>query len=631
MHEINSTQKITNMSKNMIKIKLKLINESKDVSISPLKIVLGYDVSIFGLQGSNIQNTEIIFPMQSKTVNFLFFPLKKYDMAIIKVEIINESKDVSISPLKIVLDYCDSVSEFKESIVNNIEQISPNQSQTLYFKFLNPEKRELPESQIKSLRNENTEIEHVNKKNKFKIIGFSTTKKTGFGITKITKEENIEKDRLEAERLKRERLEAERLYREKLKAERLERERIKRLNKERIERERLEAERLYREKLKAERLERERIKAEKLEAERIEKERLEAERIEKERLEAERIEKERLEAERIEKERTIICPKCHYFSVKYISHKKDWYCTRCKINPYRYKRNLDFTDSEKYKIYKLWGIEALAKLLGQYRGEVENFVARYFEKCCLSKGDKCIYHTQIKDVKTKSSWKKELEKIELLFENIKSMYNILSKNIDELWGIIETKSSILNKEDLDDIKNEYFFFKETTEQISSQLDDYIVALATEDLEVNKKVFVNDSEEQLLASSSFKNGIEGFTWNDAKKEGLVGVFPFSLEYCIELMVLYYTEFVGKVNSNPSKHILSQSEKQDLSSIEKNALEIISSEDGVYQNELWKQLSIDSRKCSRIVKSLLDKKLINREQAVSNGARTYLLKSKVHFKE
>jgi len=55
------------------------------------------------------------------------------------------------------------------------------------------------------------------------------------------------------------------------------------------------------------------------------------------------------------------------------------------------------------------------------------------------------------------------------------------------------------------------------------------------------------------------------------------------------------------------------------------------DGVFQNVIWKELDIDSRKCSRIIKKLLDKDLIIREVGVSNGARTYLLKTKEEVKE
>ncbi len=49
-----------------------------------------------------------------------------------------------------------------------------------------------------------------------------------------------------------------------------------------------------------------------------------------------------------------------------------------------------------------------------------------------------------------------------------------------------------------------------------------------------------------------------------------------------------------------------------------------EKGVFQSELWKEMDMDSRKCSRIVTKLVKSELVIREHAVSNGARTYLLK-------
>jgi DNA-binding MarR family transcriptional regulator len=68
------------------------------------------------------------------------------------------------------------------------------------------------------------------------------------------------------------------------------------------------------------------------------------------------------------------------------------------------------------------------------------------------------------------------------------------------------------------------------------------------------------------------------------------------------------------------------------LEEEAYNIISRhKDGVFQNVIWKDLDIDSRKCSRIIKKLLDKDLIIREVGVSNGARTYLLKAKEEVKE
>ena len=48
-------------------------------------------------------------------------------------------------------------------------------------------------------------------------------------------------------------------------------------------------------------------------------------------------------------------------------------------------------------------------------------------------------------------------------------------------------------------------------------------------------------------------------------------------------------------------------------------------GIAQCTLWKQLNIDSRKCTRIVKKLLDDGKITREPSASNGSRTFLIRS------
>jgi len=46
----------------------------------------------------------------------------------------------------------------------------------------------------------------------------------------------------------------------------------------------------------------------------------------------------------------------------------------------------------------------------------------------------------------------------------------------------------------------------------------------------------------------------------------------------------------------------------------------------QSELWKLLKIDSRKCSRIVKKLIDDELVERIECRKNGIKTFLLKAK-----
>jgi DNA-binding Lrp family transcriptional regulator len=58
----------------------------------------------------------------------------------------------------------------------------------------------------------------------------------------------------------------------------------------------------------------------------------------------------------------------------------------------------------------------------------------------------------------------------------------------------------------------------------------------------------------------------------------------------------------------------------------ALRIIqSSREGVLQSELWKLLRVDSRKCSRIVKKLLESGLIERIEFKGDGIKTFTLRA------
>ena len=60
-----------------------------------------------------------------------------------------------------------------------------------------------------------------------------------------------------------------------------------------------------------------------------------------------------------------------------------------------------------------------------------------------------------------------------------------------------------------------------------------------------------------------------------------------------------------------------EFEELSDVEKKALEIIadSGDTGVFQNDLWKLLGVNSRDTSRIVNKLLRRGLIVRKPAVN----------------
>ena len=62
--------------------------------------------------------------------------------------------------------------------------------------------------------------------------------------------------------------------------------------------------------------------------------------------------------------------------------------------------------------------------------------------------------------------------------------------------------------------------------------------------------------------------------------------------------------------------------ELESVERRALRLIESEDGLPQSELWKELDVSSRKGSRIASNLEDRGLIEREKGVYEGNQTYI---------
>jgi DNA-binding Lrp family transcriptional regulator len=61
-------------------------------------------------------------------------------------------------------------------------------------------------------------------------------------------------------------------------------------------------------------------------------------------------------------------------------------------------------------------------------------------------------------------------------------------------------------------------------------------------------------------------------------------------------------------------------------EDDTYEVIRSHpNGVLQSELWKELGVDSRKCSRVVKKLLDEGRIERIEYRKDGIKTYVLRA------
>jgi predicted transcriptional regulator len=68
---------------------------------------------------------------------------------------------------------------------------------------------------------------------------------------------------------------------------------------------------------------------------------------------------------------------------------------------------------------------------------------------------------------------------------------------------------------------------------------------------------------------------------------------------------------------------QSIEADLSEDERAALELVRERGAIHQSEFWKELDVSSRKGSRLASTLEEAGLIEREQTVHDGNRTYRL--------
>ena len=65
------------------------------------------------------------------------------------------------------------------------------------------------------------------------------------------------------------------------------------------------------------------------------------------------------------------------------------------------------------------------------------------------------------------------------------------------------------------------------------------------------------------------------------------------------------------------------EEELSSDQRQALELIRETGGIHQSDFWKELGFSSRKGSRLVDQLLEAELIDREETVYEGHNTYFL--------
>ncbi len=65
------------------------------------------------------------------------------------------------------------------------------------------------------------------------------------------------------------------------------------------------------------------------------------------------------------------------------------------------------------------------------------------------------------------------------------------------------------------------------------------------------------------------------------------------------------------------------ESELSEDERAGLALVRESGGIHQSDFWKELEVSSRKGSRIAESLVEKELVDREEAVYGGHNTYYI--------
>ena len=276
----------------------------------------------------------------------------------------------------------------------------------------------------------------------------------------------------------------------------------------------------------------------------------------------------------------------------------------------------NFTNEDKYKIYKYYGIESLVKLTGDSRDEIKEVIGSYFEKGCTSIGDNCLYYGHFKEANAA----KQIRLIDDLFDKSKQDCNLLRNEIYSFLDSVEDIQLHLSEAQQKLLDTEYVSIKQTIEALYEQIEDYLIAVANTDIKKGEKVFLREKGTNLLADIGGET-FDGFCWNYAKKGSFVGICTIP-SYALNQTKQMFENFM--IIFEESNDIITYKKRLHefyLSSLEHETISLIIQNDGILQSSLRKQLGIDSKKCSRLVNKLMDKKLIHRIPEIYSGRNTY----------
>lgn len=318
----------------------------------------------------------------------------------------------------------------------------------------------------------------------------------------------------------------------------------------------------------------------------------------------------------------LICPECATYSVHYYLKNNKWICDYCDSYVDASKSldvfDLNFADKNKYKIYKFYGIEALIELTDYSWNEAQRFVSKFFEDSCTTKGDQCLYSNYFEEM----TLAKKIDAIDRLFIDSIGKCQFLKDEIESFLGEIQDEQYIPDNQK-EALIADCIFLNQNLESMLEGLEEFLVPFANVDLSRGQRIYLQENDDNLIAALE-ESEIEAFCWNDAKEGSAVGVCFFPPNSFDEIKQAF-EKIKDNYEEESSKSFFKKLDESNLSSFELQAMNIITENDSYFQNDLWRSLNVDSRKCSRIIQSLLDKDLIVRETAVSNGTRTFRLRA------
>jgi uncharacterized membrane protein len=115
-----------------------------------------------------------------------------------------------------------------------------------------------------------------------------------------------------------------------------------------------------------------------------------------------------------------------------------------------------------------------------------------------------------------------------------------------------------------------------------------------------------------------------TAKDAPKKPAKDTVKVSVKVSVKKPAKDTAKDDAKAHANDDENDGARNEAADT--VEDGLKLIQSKPEGILQSELWKELGVDSRKCSRIVKKLEESGLIERVEFKKEGIKTYLLRAK-----